>query len=236
MGRTRTKERTKQTVIDGLKPLQADIEPISGNDIEYYKNRVYDVLEEYKQENDIDSFDNMKQLKWNHVLLTIGNRVFKLNGKNILDYRNYNLLMDLCNLYIHICFECSKSVSIIGFSYFISIDSVTIYKWINNDSRNTMYYDIDNNTIIDSTSITLYKVSHPNCRIEEMLNNAYMNIGKKIKQTREENLKAKTEDGSIPSLALGKIEYGWIEGKDKQLQAKLIESYIAPSNLLDKYE
>ena len=38
------------------------------------------------------------------------------------------------------------------------------------------------------------------------------------------------------SLAIGKIEYGWIEGKDKQLQADLLQQRINGADLLTDYK
>lgn len=236
MERTKVKERTKNTLGDGLNASQTVIETVSGNDIEYFKNRVYEVLEDYRNENNIDSLTSLKQLQWNSVLMYIGNHVFRINGNRVLNYRDINLLFELVNLYTDICNSHNKTISIVGFSYFSSIDDTILYKWEKQTNRDTIYYDTDTNTLIDSTGITLYRINKPTHNIIELSNNAYSRLVKKIRVYREEQLRNKTEDGSIPSLALGKIEYAWIEGGDKQLQAKLIESYIAPSNLLDKYE
>jgi hypothetical protein len=236
MGRTKVKERTKNTLANDLKPLQNDIETVNDKDINYYENRIESAIEEYKLENNIDDIKALSQLEFNALLIYIGKSVFRINNKNILDYRNTELLDGLLDIYVNICYRYKKSVSIYGYSYFVSMSYSTLNTWNNNQYRNTIYYDTDNNTYIDGTSISLYKVNHPNANIVETSNNAHNRLCKKIKAIREHCLTDKTEDGSIPSLALGKIEYGWIEGKDKQLQAKLIESYIAPSNLLDKYE
>ena len=236
MSRTKVKERTKQAVIDGLKAPGTVIETVNDKDINYWENRIESAIEDYKHENNIDDIKALSQLEFNALLIYIGKSVFKVNNRNILDYRDIILIDKILDIYIRVCYRYKKSVSIYGFSYFIAIDYSTLNRWNNNSNRDTLYYDVDNNIYIYNGSITFYKMHNPNLNIVEMPNTMYSALCKKIKTVREHCLTDKTEDGSIPSLALGKIEYGWVEGRDKQLQTKLLESYIAPSNLLDKYE
>ena len=233
--RTKTKAKTDNNLFETAKARTSDIETVKQNDIEYYTNRVYDAIEEYKRINDIDSITSLKQLQYNAVLMYIGKTVFSYNKKRILDYRNIELLNQLLDLYINICATYNKTISIIGYSHFIYMDYTVLYKWEHNLNRDTIYYDTTNNMIIDSKAVTLYRIQHNDVNIVELPNTQYSLLVKKIKQIREGNLKDKTEDGSIPSLALGKIEYGWIEGKDNQLKAQVLEQYIQPSNLLEKY-
>lgn len=236
MGRTKVKERTKNTLRGGLNASQTVIETVNDKDINYYENRIETAIESYKLENGIDDIKALSQLEFNALLIYIGKSVFRINNKNILDYRDVTLLDKLLDSYVNLCYRFKKSVSVYGYCYYISMSHTTLLRWKDNTNRDTLYYDIDNNIYIDGSSISFYRMHNPNLNVVEMPNTLYSGLYKKIKAIREHCLTDKTEDGSIPSLALGKIEYGWIEGKDKQLQAKLIESYIAPSNLLDKYE
>jgi len=239
--KTKQKSRTDAagTIRAGQSRLEtpgAIIEHIADNDITYYENRITEAIEDYKRENNIDSITSLKQLQYNSVLIYIGKTVFTYNGKKLLNYRDIQLLYDLLSIYCNISNRFNKTISVIGFSYFINLDISVLSKWKHGTNRSTIYYDIDTNKIIDSSSITLYRMHYADHSIMELSNNLYSNLVKKIDQLREDQLKNKTEDGSIPALALGKIEYSWIEGGEKQLQAKLIESYVQPSNLLDKYE
>ena len=67
-------------------------------------------------------------------------------------------------------------------------------------------------------------------------NNAYSGIAEKLSAAREHTLADLALDGSVMSLAIGKIEYGWIEGKDKQLQADLLQQRINGTDLLTDYK
>lgn len=243
--RTKTKQKSRTDAAGTIRAGQSRseapgtiVEQLQGNSIEYWKNRVYEAIEQYKQEyNYSDSeLELMKQLKWNSVLIYICSHVFKINDQRTYNVKDIQLLSDIADLYINICLRYIKTVSLHGFSHFIGIDASILYRWYKKENRTVLYIDNTNNRILDSTEVTLYKIRHPECALTELLNNEYYQLCKKIVTEREHNLTDKTEDGSIPSLALGKIEYGWIEGKDKQLQAKLIESYVQPSNLLDKYD
>ena len=233
--RTKAKQKIDNNLFETAKARTSDIETVKTGDIEYYSNRIDEAIENYKIENDIEDIKALSQLEFNALLIYIGKSVFKVNHKNILDYRDIILIDKILDIYIRVCYRYKKSVSIYGFSYFIAIDYSTLNRWSNNSNRDVLYYDVDNNIYIDNGSITFYKMHNPNLNIVEMPNTMYSALCKKIKTVREHCLTDKTEDGSIPSLALGKIEYGWIEGKDNQLKAQLIENYIKPSNLLEKY-
>ena len=109
---------------------------VYANDIEIYLNQ-YCVEHEIKHK-DLYTID---QSRWNSVLLYIYKHVFKptpdnkpnnrYNGKSNIDYSNKELLDNVCDIYINLCYEYSKEVSIMGFSKLTGIHKDTLYTWLN---------------------------------------------------------------------------------------------------------
>lgn len=110
---------------------------VYANDIEIYLNQ-YCVEHEIKHK-DLYTID---QSRWNSVLLYIYKHVFKptpnnkpnnrYNGKSNIDYSNKELLDNVCDIYINLCYEYSKEVSIMGFSKLTGITVETLYEWLRN--------------------------------------------------------------------------------------------------------
>lgn len=211
------------------------IETVNITDREYIENRVDTEINNYSIEYGID-IENTRQLKWNNVLDYINRHLFRNKDKSIIDYKDILLLNMLADIYIQTCYKYNKSTSLYGYSIFIGINYNTIYAWNNNRSRNLMYIDIDSNTVIDNDIVGAYKIKYPNRNIVEIPNNEYTQLTKKIADSRQHALTDQVENGSVMSLALGKIEYGWIEGKDKQLQAAALETALTGQNLLADYK
>ena len=106
----------------------------------------------------------------------------------------------------------------------------------NSNKSYNIYIDTTENIIVDNDIINFYRINHSNNNIISVSNDIYRSLRKMIDMDRQHGLTDKAENGSVMSLALGKIEYGWIEGKDKQLQAQILEQkYALPSDLIDKY-
>lgn len=110
---------------------------VYANDIEMYLSQ-YCIDHEIKHK-DLYTID---QSRWNSVLLYIYKHVFKptinnnpnsrYNGKSNIDYSNKELLNNVCDIYINLCYEYSKEVSIMGFSKLTGIHKDTLYDWLNN--------------------------------------------------------------------------------------------------------
>ena len=193
---------------------------------------VLQAISEYEIVNNIRVID-ISQLQYNDTLMYIrDNVVIPMH----IDIRDIDTLNMLCDIYIQICSRYNKSVSIMGYSYISNIDYTVLNNWYKSNNRDKTYIDITLNRIVDSTGIQLYKLKHSNSIVTEIPNNYYRQILKKIVDTREHSLTDKAENGSVMSLALGKIEYGWIEGRDKQIQADILEQYRKPSDILQNYE
>lgn len=111
---------------------------------EVYNNRIEESIANYCIDHDLDPKELYKidQSRWNSVLLYVykqvfkpckdkDNRAYKYNEKCNVDYSNKELLDNICDIYINLCYEYSKEVSIMGFSKLTGIPKETIYEWAN---------------------------------------------------------------------------------------------------------
>lgn len=222
--------------------IQPETLSIAAGSFEYWKNRIDETISNYEIDNNV-SVHEIKKVQWNAVLIYIYNHVFKKaadphnnSRKSIIKYSDIQFLNSLCDYYIYICLSNNKDVSVNGFSYMTGIPLSTLGKWKNGNSRSVIYIDSDTDTVIENNIINRYRVAYPDHNIVEISNNDYSNISKKLYQAREHTLADLALDGSVMSLAIGKIEYGWIEGKDKQLQADLLQQRINGTDLLTDYK
>lgn len=112
--------------------------------IEVYTDRIQESISNYCMDHVIDITDIYKfdQQRWNSVLLYIYRQVFKphkndgivrrYNEKSNIDYSNRELINNICDIYIAMCYEYSKEVSVMGFSKMTGITLDTLYQWVNN--------------------------------------------------------------------------------------------------------
>lgn len=215
-------------------------EEIPTQDINYYINRIQDAITDYSEEHNKEDIYKLSKTRWNAVLIYIYNKVFKpiviKRETSIIPYKDINLLNQLADYYIFLCNEYNKDVSINGFSKLIGISYMTLYQWNKRNNRSRCYIDIDNNNyMIAEEEVKTYQMTYPNNRVIELSNIQHDKLIKKLTAEREQSLKSITLDGSIPALALGKIEYAWIEGGLQQKQAEMLDNYTAPTALLDTY-
>ena len=228
------KTRLLDTAIDTENAIQtntkADTEEIRTIDKSYLENRIIESIHELESIRNWD-IEKINQIQWNSVLEYVYNSVLKPYR---IDYRNIELLLVLCKIYLSINRIYSKSSSMYGYCIMINAPYSTIMS--NSNKSYNIYIDTTENIIIDNDIINFYRVNHSNNTIVSISNDIYRSLRKMIDSDRQHGLTDKAENGSVMSLALGKIEYGWIEGKDKQLQAQILEQkYALPSDLLDKY-
>lgn len=111
---------------------------------EVYENDIDLYLHQYCIDHELETKDlyTFDQSRWNSVLLYIYKHVFKptpdnkpnykYNGKSNIDYSNKGLLENVCDIYINLCYEYSKEVSIMGFSKLTGIPKETLYEWLRN--------------------------------------------------------------------------------------------------------
>ena len=102
------------------------------------------------EENGIEDMKKESQSVWNgalryirrHVfnnkdLLKEPNNIYNTNNSIVSKYNmyNYELVNNICDIYIDLCFINDKEVSILGFSNLTGIDNETINVWGNNDNK-----------------------------------------------------------------------------------------------------
>ena len=212
----------------------------------YYINAIDTALENYRLENNIKDFKEIKKPEWTAVLIYIYNQVFKplRTGQGIkkskLLFTDEKTINKLCDYYIYMCLKYNKPVSIIGYSYLTGISYSTIEKYSNNPKYvNTKYYiDVNDssNSIYTQSEIEKYKKIYPNADVIELPKTISITISQKLRQASEEALTDLALDGSVMALAVGKIKHGWIEGGLQQKQAELLDNFTSPAELLDNYK
>lgn len=124
----------------------------TANGMEIYENGIAEYLDEYIQERQIEDMHKEPQSRWNAALLYINKYLFKPN-RDILKADNYstgNLVYNnpsnnnaydiakiniICDIYIGLCYEYDKEISIMGFSKLTGITQDTLYAWGGNPDR-----------------------------------------------------------------------------------------------------
>ena len=128
--------------------------------IEGYEEQIYIAIRDFMQKLQIEDLVKEPQNRWNACLIHIGQTVFKdksklkaapyiHTSKVTLNGNAYNidLFNKLCNIYINICYQFDKEVSIIGYSYFLNISYNTIYDWNNKGENNSSKLNIKSSDI-----------------------------------------------------------------------------------------
>lgn len=144
--------------------------------IEVFYSEIHVAMQEWLDSRGIEDMTKESQNKWNALLLYIGNTVFK--GKRRL-FKPDNRTLDLvkvsaiCDLYIELCYEATKEVSVMGFSKFAAIPTETIYTW-NEPQR---------------ANITRNNIYNPNYdKSQEESSCTTFNVLKKLQKEHEESL------------------------------------------------
>lgn len=128
--------------------------------MEVFENDIQLYLSMFCDENGIEDMAAESQSRWNGALRYIRKHVFAdkeiLKSKsNINIYNNnipsnfnaynYDIVNDICDIYIDMCFNYDKEISIIGFSNLTGITNEVISLWGNNEQR------------LSTTSFEIYK-------------------------------------------------------------------------------
>lgn len=119
----------------------------ASNGSEVYETAVHEYLDQYLQEHpDIEDMHKEPQSRWNAAMLYIQRNFFKPNAgmlkadtyksnipnsPSMVNYNAYNedVINRICDIYISLCFEYDKEVSVIGFSNLTGVAIETIYGW-----------------------------------------------------------------------------------------------------------
>lgn len=107
--------------------------------IEIYENKISEYLDQYILEKNIEDMSKEPQSKWNAALIYIYKAVFKNNRERLKgpdkDTYNDKLINDICDIYIELCYEHDKEVSINGFCFLTGINTDTVYTWGSGERR-----------------------------------------------------------------------------------------------------
>lgn len=112
-----------------------------GNTVDVYENDISMYLQQYIEERGIKDLRKEPQSRWNAALLYINRHLFQTNRERLYtDSRQYNaynidLINSVCDIYINLCYEYDKEVSIMGFSKLTGINQDTFYNWGNGENQ-----------------------------------------------------------------------------------------------------
>ena len=115
----------------------------TGEGIEVFENAICEYLQQYIDERKIENMSKEPQSKWNAALMYIHKNYFKLHpsalkSKNrVSNTYNLDIVNEICDIYINLCYEYDKEISILGFSKLTGINADTFYDWGNGSSRAT---------------------------------------------------------------------------------------------------
>lgn len=211
---------------------------ITGDGIEVYESNIESYLQQYIDERGIGNMNKETQGRWNAALLYINKYVFTdqsllMSEVNKSMYDEYKVNR-LCDIYINICYENDKEISVLGFSKLTGINPDTIYSWRNEEYRSNIYYDSDGNRI---GNIQMWRINHPGEEYRQELGSSCSEVYKKLHREREESLSGMLISGKKnPVGLLGALNrhYGWNMGQPRgQIDSK---THRTPEEIAADYE
>lgn len=109
--------------------------------IEVYEDKISEYLDQYIAEHSIEDMHKEPQSRWNAALLYINKNLFRprpeiLKSENrVSNTYDLNIINNICDRYIELCYEYDKEISILGFCKLTGIVQDTIYQWGAETSR-----------------------------------------------------------------------------------------------------
>ena len=192
---------------------------------EVYNNAIEEAISQYCIDHNLEQKDlyTMDQSRWNSVLMYIYQYAFKpvdtdkrqYNEHSNINYSDIDLLKSVCNIYINLCYEYSKEISILGFSKLTGINPDTIYTWGKDEglSRGTSdIYKNLNREREESLSVRLVSGKGNPVGILGILNRHY---GWNMGQPRGQDSRQKAPD--LPGLERKYLEQTPDQGQKPEL-------------------
>ena len=192
---------------------------------EVYNNAIEEAISQYCINHNLEQKDlyAMDQSRWNSVLMYIYQYAFKpvntdkrqYNEHSNINYSDIDLLKSVCNIYINLCYEYSKEISILGFSKLTGINPDTIYTWGKDEglSRGTSdIYKNLNREREESLSVRLVSGKGNPVGILGILNRHY---GWNMGQPRGQDSRQKAPD--LPGLERKYLEQTPEQGQKPEL-------------------
>lgn len=128
----------------GEKRKMSELKETAENGMEVYSSKVHTCLEEYMRTRGIEDMTKECQNKWSAALRYVGKNVFKGTQKlkkplkkatdGFMGYKNNNAydlekVNSLVDVYIDLCYEFDKEISVNGFSFMSGIDYDVLNNW-----------------------------------------------------------------------------------------------------------
>ena len=192
---------------------------------EVYNNAIEEAISQYCIDHNLEQKDlyTIDQSRWNSVLMYIYQYAFKpvdtdkrqYNEHSNINYSDIDLLKSVCNIYINLCYEYSKEISILGFSKLTGINPDTIYTWGKDEglSRGTSdIYKNLNREREESLSVRLVSGKGNPVGILGILNRHY---GWNMGQPRGQDSRQKAPD--LPGLERKYLEQQHDQGQKPEL-------------------
>ena len=138
-GRTRAGTDQKEREVEQMPDQVNTIKTESG--VEVFENAVSEYLQEYIDTHQIEDMHREPQSRWNAALMYINKYYFKLHPEvlttpgTVSNSYNLDAVNGVCDIYINLCYEYDKEISILGFSKLTGINQDTFYDWGNQSSR-----------------------------------------------------------------------------------------------------
>lgn len=175
---------------------------VTGEGIEVYENDIDLYLKMYEEEKKVSCYE-ISQNRWNSVLLYIQKRVFN-NRDELMSEVNKSMYDEyvvnyICDIYINLCFEYDKEISLNGFSHLTGIDRDTLKSWGKEETRSNIYYDSNGNRI---GNIQIWKINHPGEEYRQELGSSCSAIYKKLVYENEESLSGKLISGGLNPMKI----------------------------------
>lgn len=108
---------------------------------EVYESGIYDYLQQYIDERNIEDMRKEPQSRWNAALIYINKLYLRLHPDILNTHHTVSNSYDLdavnrvCDDYINLCYEYDKEISILGFCKLTGIAQDTVYQWGAETSR-----------------------------------------------------------------------------------------------------
>ena len=139
--RTRSRADQEESEVEQMQKLDQveTVQTDSGSEI--FESAIHEYLQEYIDTHNIEDMHREPQSRWNAALLYINKYYFKLHPEVLTTpgtvSNSYNLyaVNSVCDIYINLCYEYDKEISILGFSKLTGINQDTFYDWGNQSSR-----------------------------------------------------------------------------------------------------
>lgn len=171
--------------------------------IEVYENNIELYLDQYIKEHKIENMNKETQSRWNAALMYIRKYAF-INQSELMSEVNKSMydeykINNICDVYINLCYEYDKEISINGFSFLTGIHRDTIYSWGKEEYRSNIYYDSDGNRI---GNIAIWKTNHPGEEYRQELGSSCSDVYKKLVTNNEESLSCKLISGGLNPMKI----------------------------------